>query len=349
MGSSVYIDGALGEGGGQILRTALSLSLITGRPVRLVNIRVRRRKPGLRPQHLQAVHAAARVGRATVHGAAVDATEVEFVPAPPPVEAGRFRFDIGTAGATSLVLQTLYLPLALADSVSQVMVTGGTHVPLSPCFHYLDLHWRRFLAGIGVELSLELERAGFYPPGGGIVRMRVHPTGGLRPLTMQRRGTLRRITGISAIAGLPDHVAERQRNRSLSRLAGLAEAPCAIDTVRLTATSKGSMLLLIAEFAQTQACFFALGAPGKPAETVADEAVNALLEFVAGQAAVERYLADQLLLPLALARGESILSVDRVTPHQLTNAEVIARFIPAQIDFEGEQGKPGVIRIRGTG
>lgn len=338
----IEIDGSRGEGGGQILRSALTLSLLTGKPFRIYNIRSRRARPGLRPQHLKAVQAAAEVGQARIKGAEMGASTLQFEPGR--VCPGNYHFDIGTAGATSLVLQTVYLPLALADAPSWVTIRGGTHVPQSPCFHYLDRHWRRFLDTTDLSLSLTLKRAGFYPPGGGIVRAHIRPTSGVRPLHLLQRGRLRQICGLSAVANLPDSVAERQRDRALTRLAGWA-GPCTIEIERLSALSKGTMLLLLAEFEHSQACFFALGARGKRAEQVADEAVDELLEFLATDGAVDTYLSDQLLLPLALSQGVSELRTACVSTHLLTNADVIRDFLSVTLEIQGEPGASGTVRL----
>jgi RNA 3'-terminal phosphate cyclase (ATP) len=240
----------------------------------------------------------------------------------------------------------VYLPLALADAPSRVTVTGGTHVPLSPCFHYLSLSWRPFLTRAGLSLSLEMERAGFYPPGGGIIHARIEPSRSLRALRLERRGRLLGIRGLSAIANLPEHVAERQRERALHGL-GEQGAPCRVEIEHLRAPSKGSLLLLLADFEHTQACFFALGAPGKPAEQVADEALAELLEFLASDSPVEPHMADQLLLPLACAAGRSVLRTSRITDHQVTNAAIIREFLPVDLEIEGKPGESGIIRVCG--
>ena len=340
---TVEIDGARGEGGGQILRSSLTLSLLTGKPLHLINIRARRSKPGLRPQHLKSVQAAAEIGEARTQGAALGSTELVFEPGQ--VRPGDYLFDIGTAGATSLLLQTVYLPLALADSPSTVTAKGGTHVPMSPCFHYLDLHWRKFLAASGLELDLHMERAGFYPPGGGMIRLSIPPVTGIKPLELRARGRPERIRGLSAVADLDESIAERQRDRTLKRLGRYADL-CDIRIEHLDAPSKGTVLLLLAEFEHTQTCFFGLGARGKPAERVADEAIDELLAFLKTEAAVDRYLADQLLLPLAVVTGESVISTSEITRHLLTNAEVIRRFLPIDVTIKGSPEEPGTVHIR---
>lgn len=341
----VFIDGSLGEGGGQVLRSALSLAVLTGTPVRLENIRARRSKPGLMPQHLKAVEAAGAVGMARIDGAMLGSASLLFEPHG--IRAGDFQFDIGTAGSTSLVLQTVFVPLSFSPSSSTVVLTGGTHVPRSPCFHYLDLHWAKFMRRAGYDGRLELERAGFYPRGGGRVCAAISPAGKLSPLWLTERGELKRIWGISAVANLGRQVAERQRRRALERLAGRCRE-LEIEVRELAARSPGTMLLLAAEFEQSQSCCVALGERGKPAERVAEEAADELLSFLDGDAAIDPYLADQLILPLAVAKGKSALRTAKVTGHLLTSAAVVKAFLPAQIEIQGQPDGPGLIRITGV-
>jgi RNA 3'-terminal phosphate cyclase (ATP) len=246
------------------------------------------------------------------------------------------------------VLQTILLPLSCAKSESSVTLIGGTHVPWSPCFHYLDLHWLRYLREIGFNISLRLESAGFYPRGGGRVHAAIRPVGNLSPLNLAQRGALRKIRGISAVANLDLSVAERQRNEALSRLAGQCQK-IEIETVMMPAQFKGTMLLLIAEFDHSQCCYYSLGARGKRAETVADEATAELIEFLATDGAVDQYLADQLVLPLALAPGTSKLRTPKVTRHLLTNTDVIKMFLPVKIEITGELNQPGLVQITRTG
>src|SRR5581483_11832269 len=181
----IDIDGSFGEGGGQILRSSLTLALLTGQAFRLRNIRAKRQRPGLQPQHLTAVRAAAEVGHAQTRGAAVGSTHLEFVPQT--VRPGRYHFAIGTAGATALVLHAVYLPLALQDAPSDLAFEGGTHNDHAPCFHFLDITWRAYLDRIGLPITLHLDRPGFYPRGGG--RFTAHVPGGshLRGLTLTDR------------------------------------------------------------------------------------------------------------------------------------------------------------------
>jgi RNA 3'-terminal phosphate cyclase (ATP) len=341
----IQIDGSMGEGGGQVLRTALTLAALTGQAMRINHIRAGRSKPGLRAQHLTAVEAIAQVVGAETQGARLGSTALTFIPGP--ITPGSYRFDIGTAGSTSLVFQTVFLPLSQGNETSTVAITGGTHVPWSPCTHYLEWSWLPILRELGYDARLTLKRAGFYPPGGGRIQAVIRPSGSLAPATLTERGALKEIRGLSASANLPGHIVDRQRRQALRRLK--SQAITKIETASLEAPSPGTFLILAAEFAHTRFCTFALGKKGKPAEKVADEAVDALEAFLASGAVVDRYLADQLLLPLATAAGPSALRTEAVTQHLLTNAAVIQAFLPIAIDIEGEQGAPGFVRIHPQG
>lgn len=358
----IEIDGSMGEGGGQVLRSSLTLAVLTGRPVHLVHMRAGRSRPGLQPQHLMSVKAAAAICSAEVEGAVLHSRELTFRPGP--VQPGDYRFDIGTAGSTSLVAQTVFLPLALAreqpersaaqtaggaeskDAVpSEVTVIGGTHVPHSPCYHYLSLNWLPMLRRVGCDADLEMLLAGFYPQGGGEVRAVIRPVERIEPLVLPERGALKRITGISAVANLDTRIAERQRRAALDRIKA-RHGKVDIELLDLPARTRGTMLLLLAEFRHTRACYFSLGALGKRAEQVADEACLWMERFLSGTGTVDEYLADQLLLPLAFADGESRFRTAQVTEHLRTNAAVIEAFGAAEVVIEKDGGREGAVRVR---
>lgn len=331
----VRLDGSKGEGGGQILRTALTLSLLTGRPFRIHRIRANREKPGLRPQHRTAVEAAAELGHARVVGASVGSRELSFSPAE--YEPRDLTLDIGTAGSTGLVLQTLHLPMALRTAGGvRVVLEGGTFNPKAPAFTFLENTWRGYLWAFGMPTSLAMPAAGFYPRGGGRVEAWIEPASP-RPWVQLDRGPLRRIRGIAGVANLRDDIAERMRDRAIERLqqAGI-EAEVEIETVRWRSPGQGAALSMIAEHdGAIPATFVGLGERGKPSEAVADEAVDQLLDFeaVAG-AAVDPHSADQILLPLALAEGRSAFTVSEVTEHLRTNVATIAAFLDRTITIE---------------
>jgi RNA 3'-terminal phosphate cyclase (ATP) len=342
----LLIDGSMGEGGGQVLRTSLSLSVLTGQGVHITNIRAGRAKPGLQPQHLTAVQAAAAVCSGQVRGAAVNSQQLFFEPGP--VHASRYRFDIRTAGSAPLVLQTLALPLAKAADSSTLTITGGTHVPFSPSYHYLERQWLPIMQSLGFWMRLKLEKAGFYPEGGGEIQVHLRPAQVILPLERMERGKLLRIRGISAAANLKDEIIKRQKLQALRRLQPIC-ADTKIESVEMVSPGKGTLLLLQAEFEQSTCCYFSLGAPGKRAEQVADEAADQLEMFLATDGTLDEYMADQLILPLTFANGPSRFRTARITRHLLTQAELIPLFLPAQITVEGAEGQPGTVAISPSG
>lgn len=330
----IVIDGSYGEGGGQILRTSLSLSIITGKPFEIVNIRAGRREPGLRPQHLMSVQAATQISSAHVEGAELGSLRLRFIPNG--VKSGWYELDVGTAGATSLIIQTVFFPLALkGKSISVITVRGGTHVPWSPPYEFLKEGWLVFMRRIGFRAEMELKRAGFYPRGGGEVTATIWPVDTLLPLESRERGSLVRVFGISAVGGLPREVAERGKNRAIQIL-GENGIPNQIETGELQSYGRGAIVFLKAVFEKTIVCYSALGERGKRMEEVSEEACKRLLGFLKTDATVDEHTADQLILPLALARGRSYFRVPEVTGHVKTNAEIVGRFLDdVGIRFEG--------------
>ena len=349
MTDKLIIDGSHGEGGGQILRSTLSLSAITGRPVRIENIRANRKKPGLAAQHLTSVRAAAMLCDAEMKGAELGSQTLQFIPRKP-VQAGDYFLDVaqaregGSAGAVMLVLQTLLLPLALAAGDSTVILRGGTHVDMSPSYDYVHDVWLPTLARMGVHAELSLVRSGWFPVGRGEVRLRIAGSAELRPLRLEHRGPLRAVTGRALAANLPAPICERMaaHARDLLEQAGMAAE---IEAVVLEAACPGAGLYLTAHYENSLAGFSAQGKRGKPAERVAEEACSALLQHYQSGAALEQHLADQLILPAALCRGESVFGVERISPHLVTNAWVVERFGLARIDIAPAADGTGFVKI----
>lgn len=344
------IDGSYGEGGGQILRTALSLSCLTGKPFRIANIRRERRRPGLMSQHLAAVRAAQSITQATVLGAEMGSTRLEFTPHA--LRGGTFSFDIGTSGSVTLVLQTLVLPLLHADRPSRVTLSGGTHVPLCPSVHYLAEVFAPLLHRIGAELRLSIDAYGFYPRGGGRICAEILPARELQPFVLDAPGELRRISGCSGVGNLPLSIAERQRASAQAVLAVVPADSCRTAEVALLdapGPGQGTFLFLRADTDSVRAGFTALGARGKRAETVGAEAAQELMQHLASGAALDPYLADQLVPYLALCRRESAFTTSRITRHLLTNLWVTTLFMPLSYSVEGEEGQAGRVTISGTG
>jgi RNA 3'-terminal phosphate cyclase (ATP) len=337
------LDGSFGEGGGQILRTSLALALLTGRSFHLRNIRAGRAKPGLQPQHLMSVRAAATVGQAQMRGATLHSSDLVFEPGT--VKAGRYHFPIGTAGATGLVLHTLYLPLALRDdTASDLTLGGGTHVSTSPSFDFLQTTWRAYMERLGLRVRLAMQRPGFYPRGGGQVDVHLAPCGGLRGLHLRERSPVKAATVTSVVAGLPEEIAHRQARRAAYRL---KEAGLVVQVREETwVGGPGTVVTVVLDTDPVPTLFFGLGARGKRAERVADEAVDQAVAYLrAAPAAVEAHSADQLVLPLALAEQPSTFSVAEVTQHLLTNVAVIRQFVERDIVCEGDEGGPGMVRV----
>ncbi|MDD5463019.1 MAG: RNA 3'-terminal phosphate cyclase [Methylococcales bacterium] len=345
----LIIDGSHGEGGGQILRSTLSLAAMTGRPARIENIRANRKKPGLAAQHLTSVRAAAMLCDAEITGAELGSRTLQFIPRRP-VKAGDYFLDVaqarkgGSAGAVMLVLQTLLLPLALVEGVSTVTLRGGTHMPMSPSYDYVHDVWLPMLARMGVRAELTLERSGWYPVGQGEVRLRITGTRKLLPLRLEQRGSLRLVTGRALAANLPVHIAERMasRARNILEQAGIMTE---IKTAILKAACPGAGLYLTAHYENSLAGFGGQGERGKPAEQVAEEACSALLHHYQSGMALEQHLADQMILPSVLCRSESIFGVERITLHLVTNAWVVERFGLARIDIAPAAGETGLVRV----
>jgi RNA 3'-terminal phosphate cyclase (ATP) len=345
--ATLKIDGSHGEGGGQILRSALALSALLARPIHMERIRTRRRRPGLRPQHLTAVRAVAQICDAELEGAALDSRWLTFAPRCPP-QAGHYHLDVqdaskgGSAGAVSLVLQAMLLPLALAKGDSTVVLQGGTHVAWSPPIHYLQEVYLPILTRLGVRATVELDRWGWYPRGGGQVTCRIEGLGvpvtarPLLPLSLTERGGLRRITGLSVTSNLPDHIGRRQRDRAVKLLRSRGFKPD-IEIVDVPSAGPGTCVFLRSEFKRSVAGFTGYGRLRKPAEKVAEEAARAFLAYQRSGGAVDRYLADQLILPLALASGESCFTAGKVTEHLRTNAWLVEQFLPVQVEIDPDR------------
>jgi len=349
----VNIDGSFGEGGGQVLRTSLALSAITSQPLHIYNIRAARSKPGLQAQHLTSVRAAAATCGAELEGAAMGSQSLVFRPAHPP-QAGEYVFDVteargsGSAGATTLILQTVLLPLALAGGESQVTIRGGTHAPFSPPFPYIHHVYLPTLWRMGVRAQVELRRYGWYPAGGGEIALKIQSNGNtLRPITLTERGQLRQIRGTAAVSNLPSHIAQRMANRAMNVLkdAGIQSR---VEAAHVEATGPGAGIFLIAEYEHSASGFTAYGRKGLPSERVADSACHDLIAYHRSNAATDMHLADQLVLPAVLAEGPSRWTTCRITQHLLTNAWVVRQFLDAPIDVIGSENEPGEIVVAQT-
>ncbi len=342
------LDASHGEGGGQILRTALSLAVTLHRPVALTRIRARRPRPGLQPQHLTVVQALAAISDAEVTGDSLHSTELTF--SPRTLRGGRYRFDVGavtgSAGSVSLLFQALLLPLALAPDPTDLTLIGGTHVPWSPTVHYLIDVFLPALRRVGIA-DVTLGRWGWYPRGSGEIRARVTPCRGLGGLEWVDRAAAPIITGISAVSRLPLSIAERQRRRALERLT-LAGVKADIALVEdQQALGPGTLLFLAARSDSSAAGASALGRRGLRAETVADQAADEMITYIMSGATVDGHLADQLVPFLALARAGSVFTCPSLSGHLRSVAWVVQQFVDVRIDLE--DGPPARVRTTPPG
>jgi RNA 3'-terminal phosphate cyclase (ATP) len=336
----IELDGAVGEGGGQILRTALTLSMITGQPFRIVNIRAGRAKPGLMRQHLVAVQAAAQICDAQIGAVKVGATTLEFNPGQ--IKAGEYSFAIGSAGSCTLVLQTVLPALLYGQGASVVRVAGGTHNPMAPPAQFLQRAYAKVLERMGATVSLELRRFGFYPAGGGELVAHIAPCPQLKRLDLIERGE--RVSGYAEafVAGIPGSVAQRELE-CVGKAMGWDESQLLLRGLPAE-YGPGNALLLTLEHEHITEVFCAFGEKTVRSEVVAKRVVDEARRYVASGAAVGEHLADQLMLPMALAGGGSF-TTDYVSEHSKTNAAVIAKFLPVQIGFEkGERSQTCFVR-----
>ena len=338
----ITVDGAYGEGGGQIIRTSLSLSAITGTPVTITNVRARRSRPGLQPQHLMAVQAAAAICDAALDGVAVGSTQFTFTPFVG-VKPGAYRFDIGTAGAAPLVLQTVLIPLALSGGASTVTVTGGTHVPHAPTAQYVEYVYGATMAEHGLDAIIESPEAGFFPRGGGKVTAQIAPST-FTNVDLTTRGRLQALDAYVVTSQLPSHVGERGAAAAAKELRGYRKTT--VHTLDLPSRGQGASVIVIAACDNARAGFSAIGERGKPMERVAEEACQAFAKWYRTEASCEEHLADQLVLPMALTPGESRWTTSEVTEHLRTVIWLTKRFLPIEATLEEKSDGSGLVTLR---
>lgn len=325
----IAIDGSMGEGGGQVLRTALALSAITGMPFRITGIRANREKPGLRRQHLTAVNAAAEVCGGSVDGAAVGSRELAFRPGK--VAAGDYAFDIGSAGSTTLVLQTVLPPLLRAAEPSTLVLEGGTHNPGGPPADFLERAFLPLINRMGPRVQLAVERPGFAPNGGGRLIVTIEPAPKLTPIELMERGAVRRCHARAVVAGLPTSIAEREL-KVVAQRTGWHAGELSVEQLP-DAYGPGNVLMLEVESEHVTEVFSAVGRLGVRAERLAETAADEATRYLTAGVPVGDCLADQLLLPLALADGGSYRTL-ALTRHSETNIAVIGLFLDVPIRTE---------------
>jgi RNA 3'-terminal phosphate cyclase (ATP) len=329
--SMIVIDGSEGVGGGQILRTSLALSVVTGQAFLIERIRARRQKPGLLRQHLTAVEAAKTVSCAEVSGAALNSQTLEFQPGP--VTPGNYRFAVGTAGSATLVLQTVLPALLTSSSKSTLTLEGGTHNPLAPPFDFLARSFMPLIHRMGPNVELELRAPGFFPAGGGRFHARIEPVKGLSHFNLTERGAIRSRRATVWLSKLSSEIGERELAVVREEMHWRPEE-CAVETV-VHPKGPGNVLVLEIESEHVTAVFTGFGERGRPAEEVARDAVQQTKVWLEANVPVDEYLADQLLLPMALA-GQGSFHTTKPSLHSRTNAAMIQRFLPVPIIMEQE-------------
>ena len=325
----IELDGSRGEGGGQILRSALSLAMVTGLAFRIERIRAGRPKPGLLRQHLAAVQASAAICGAQVRGDALGSTTLQFMPGP--LRGGDYDFAIGSAGSCTLVLQTVLPALLRAEVASTLKLSGGTHNPFAPPAHFLQRAFLPLLAKMGARVDLQIRRCGFYPAGGGELLVRIEPCAALKPLHLGARGAAVRVYAESLVAAVPAQVAKRELAAVQTAL-GLGGEALIVRGLPAD-QGPGNVLMITCEHEQLSEVVVAFGERGVSAEQVAARAVAEMRGYLDSSIAVGEHLADQLLLPLAMA-GAGSFTTSAPSGHTLTNAETIAKFLPVEFGFE---------------
>ncbi|MBI1178609.1 RNA 3'-terminal phosphate cyclase [bacterium] len=333
----ITIDGSQGEGGGQVLRTALALALVTGQPFRIENIRAKRRKSGLLRQHLTAVEAVTKIGNAQTDGAEMGSLKLTFKPGT--VSPGTYSFAVGTAGSATLVLQTILPALMLGTEPSTLFLEGGTHNPMAPPFDFLAKSFLPLLHRMGPKVEAVLERPGFYSAGGGRFRVTIQPVEKLRPIELMDRGAIRAKRGRILLAHLPDEIGARQARMLRNKLNWPEDA---IELTRFKSSAgPGNAVMAEVESEHVTEVFTGFGERDIPSGKVVGGVVDQVREYLTSDAPVGEYLADQLMIPLAVAGGGRFRAV-KASLHARTNAEVIGRFLDYHIIFR-QESQSGVI------
>jgi RNA 3'-terminal phosphate cyclase (ATP) len=329
------IDGSFGEGGGQIVRSSLALSIVTGTPFRIENVRAGRKKGGLMRQHLTALNAAIEICGGSATGADIRSTAFDFYPGT--VRGGDYHFSIGTAGSTTLVLQTVLLPLLTADRPSRIVLEGGTHNPFAPPFDFLDRAYLPLVNRMGPTVRATLERPGFYPAGGGRIVIEIQPAARLTGFDLLERGAIVRRHARATVANLPVSIAEREI-RTIRKQLNWDASDCEAVEVR-GAPGPGNIVTIELEHEHVTEVFTGFGEVRRSAEAVADAAARQCRTYLKASAPVGEYLTDQLMLPLAAAGGGSFASTG-LSRHSQTHVELIGKFVdvPIRTDPAGDRG-----------
>ncbi|MEN6370519.1 MAG: RNA 3'-terminal phosphate cyclase [Armatimonadota bacterium] len=344
----IVIDGSYGEGGGQIVRTSLTLSAILKQPIRIENIRAGRKKPGLQPQHLTAAQSISSICNGRLTGDKIGSQTLEFCPGN--VKPGKYTFDVSkiksSAGSVNLIFQTLLLPLAFAKKPSTVTIRGGTHVPWSPSSNYISEVYLPTLARMGLLVSYRLKRAGYYPIGGGEIEAEIRPVDHLQPIDLSKRKP-GAVTCCSAVSNLSRSIADRQMAEMSSRLKLINIEPDEVIE-EYDSPGRGTFSFILFDGGDMKAGFTSLGEIRKSSEDVAKDACDKFTQWWKSGMALDKHLADQMIVPMALADGESLLATEENTLHLRTNIWTVGHFLKTKFDIQGNPGEPSTIRVIGN-
>lgn len=325
----ITIDGSYGEGGGQIMRTALGLSLVTGKPFTISHIRAKRKNPGLMRQHLTALNAAVAVGKADVQGNEPGSRSFTFEPQT--IQSGSYRFSIGTAGSCTLVLQTVLPALMMTDKPSEIILEGGTHNPFAPPYDFLAKAFLPVLKTMGPQVRAELKKPGFYPAGGGRIHVSITPSPQLKVIDLTTRGPVVRKQAVATVVNLSRSIAERELSVIRQKMS-LADEDLQANVMN-HASGPGNVVTIDIQSRHVTEVFTGFGERGVSAERVAKACVKEAREYLVSSAAVGRHLADQLLVPMALAGGGRYSTLSP-TGHTFTNIEIIKRFLDIEVTVD---------------
>jgi len=330
MDSMIEIDGSFGEGGGQIVRTAAALSALTNKPVKVFNIRAKRKNPGLSYQHITALESVRRLCDAEIKGLGKGSSAVEFYPKK--IRGGVFDFDVGTAGSVTLVLQCCLLPSLFSNEKTKIKIRGGTDVKWSPPVDYFRNIFLKILAKMGAKVELETIKRGFYPKGGGEINVNIEQVKELKGLDLSQTPETKNINGTAFISDLPEHILKRMKDAALKKL---IEYDVKIKDEITSSFSPGAGITLWTDNMLGSSC---LGEKGVSAEKVGENAANNLLGEIKSGATLDVYAADQILPYLALAKNKSTFLTRNLSMHAETNMWLIKKFVDVKFDVKDEKG-----------